>query len=282
MVIGDDCHKGPSEYFPIYSREPAMKTEAQSTIYPGNIVFGKRSLIDQTGEEYKVIFCCKKSGFDYLGQIHIVSSEIKLKVELFNKSYFDMFEAECEDVQTALEFKVLTALLQQESITESFRSIVRPFLSEIRGRRAQVVKKPVEPEPCKDNLSAIYATLNEKYFNGSLSAGIQWSKGSKTPNRRSFSFGSYDPRKNLIRIHPRLKQDFVPMMVLELTVYHEMCHQFHPPFKANGQWRTHHEKFKLKEREFEHYRDAMAWEKNNWIKLLKPSQDEQDLQAIAQ
>ena len=259
-----------------------MKTEAQSTIYPGNIVFGKRSLIDQTGDEYKIIFCCKKNGFDYLGQIHILASETKLKVELFNKSYYERFEAEQDEVHLALEIKVLTALLQQERITETFRSIVRPFLSEIRGRRARVEAKPVEPEAGKDNLPGIYASLNEKYFQGSLSAEIQWSKDSKTPNRRSFSFGSYDPKKNLIRIHPRLKQDFVPMMVLELTVYHEMCHQFHPPFKSNGQWRTHHEKFKLKEREYEHYREAMAWEKNNWIKLLKPSQDEEGLQAIGQ
>jgi predicted SprT family Zn-dependent metalloprotease len=268
--------------FPIYSREPAMKSEAQSTIYPGSIIFGKRSQIDQLGEQYKVIFCCKKGGFDYLGQIQILSGETKLKVELFNKSYFERFEAERDDVQTALEGKVLTALLQQENITESFRSIVRVFLSEIRRRRAQVVTKPVEPEAGKDNLQAIYESLNEKYFNGSLTAEIQWGKDSKTPNRRSFSFGSYDPKKKLIRIHPRLKQDFVPLMVLELTVYHEMCHQLHPPFKSNGQWRTHHEKFKLKEREYEHFRDAMAWEKNNWIKLLKPSQDEQDLKAIAQ
>jgi predicted SprT family Zn-dependent metalloprotease len=281
LVVGDNCREGPSEYFPIYSREPAMKTETQSTIYPGNIIFGKRSLIDQTGEQYKIIFCCKKSGFDYLGQIKILASETKLKVELFNAGYFERFEAEHDEVQLALETKVLTALLQQESITETFRSIVRPFLSDIRRRRAQMVTKPVAPEADKNDLSAIYERLNEQYFNGSLAAEIQWGKDSKTPNRRSFSFGSYDAKKKLIRIHPRLKQDFVPTIVLELTVYHEMCHQFHPPFKSNGQWRTHHEKFKLKEREYEHYREAMAWEKINWIKLLKPAQDEQDIEAIA-
>ena len=71
-----------------------MKIEVQSTIKPGNIIFGKRSQFGQAGEEYKVIFCCKKSGFDYLGQIKIVSSEAKLKVELFNDGYFDRFEAE--------------------------------------------------------------------------------------------------------------------------------------------------------------------------------------------
>lgn len=266
---------------PYYSREPAMKAEVQSTIKLGNIIFGKRSQFDLTGEEYKVIFCCKKSGFDYLGQVKIVSSEAKLKVELFNESFFDRFEAENEDIQSALELKVLTALSQQAKFPETCQSIVRAFISEIRARHAKVVIKTVEPEADKENLPAMYKVLNEKYFNGSLTAEIQWGKDSKTPNRRSFRFGSYDPKKQLIRIHPRLKQSFVPLTVLELTVFHEMCHQFHPPFKSNGQWRTHHEKFKLKEKEYEHYRDAMAWEKLNWVKLLKPTQEENDLQAIA-
>ncbi len=99
---------------------------------------------------------------------------------------------------------------------------------------------------------------------------VEWGKDSKTPNRRSFSFGSYDARKKLIRLHPRLKQEFVPFTVLELTIYHEMCHQFLPPVKRNGAWQTHNKQFKLKEREYRNYREAMAWEKANWAKLLAP------------
>ena len=57
-----------------------------------------------------------------------------------------------------------------------------------------------------------------------------------------------DEFKKVIRVHPRLKQDFVPVHVLELTIYHEMCHQFAPSYKKNGSWQSHHPEFKKKEK----------------------------------
>jgi len=269
-------------FSPLILREPAMKNVQKPNINPGNVIFGKRTQSNENGVHYKVIFCCRKSGFDFLGQIQIVPGDAKLKVELFNESFFERFEADRQEVQTALESKVLTALLRRASVPESCRSIVRAFISEKRAQQTDIAVKNIEPEAEKDNLSAIFENLNNQYFNGKLEAVIQWGKDSKTPNRRSFSFGSYDQKKKMIRIHPRLRQEFVPIIVLELTIYHEMCHQFHPPFKSNGQWRSHHESFRQKEREYGLYRDAMAWEKANWIKLLNPAQDAPTQQALAQ
>ncbi|MCH8157848.1 MAG: hypothetical protein IID18_08905, partial [Nitrospinae bacterium] len=74
-----------------------------------------------------------------------------------------------------------------------------------------------------------------------------------------------------IRIHPRLQQDFVPRSVLELTLYHEMCHQWAPVKRKKGMWRAHHPEFKKKEREYRLYDEAHAWEKENWKKLLGPA-----------
>ncbi len=259
-----------------------MRKDQKSTINTGNVVFGKWSQSEENGARYKIIFCCRKSGFDYLGQIQIIPGEAKLKVELFNESFFERFDAGRGDVQAALESKVLTVLLRRTNIPDSCRSIVRAFLSEKRALKVDIAFKDVDLEMGKDNLEAIYENLNRRYFNGGLSAEIQWGKDRKTPNRRSFSFGSYDLKKKLISIHPRLRQEFVPIIVLELTIYHEMCHQFHPPFNSNGQQRSHHESFKQKEREYSHYREAMAWEKANWIKLLIPAQDASAQQALAQ
>ena len=259
-----------------------MKNEPVSPINPGNVVFSRKSQFEGDGSRYKIIFCCKKSGFDYLGQTLIIPGEAKLKVELFNESFFERFDSEKKDVQTALESKVLTVLLRRANLPESCRSIVRAFISEKRAIKVEAAFKDIEPIEEKDNLAAIYENLNRQYFNGDLNAEIQWGKDSKTPNRRSFSFGSYDPKNKLVRIHPRLRQEFVPMAVLELTIYHEMCHQYHPPFKNNGKWRSHHEKFRQKEREYVNYREAMAWEKANWIKLLIPVQEVPAEKALAQ
>ena len=85
---------------------------------------------------------------------------------------------------------------------------------------------------------------------------------------------TYDENKKLIRLHPRLKQEFVPFYVLELTLYHEMCHQFAPSYKKNGLWQSHHPEFKKKEKEYRNFKDARNWEKNNWHKLLLPANQE--------
>jgi len=90
-------------------------------------------------------------------------------------------------------------------------------------------------------------------------------------NLTSFRFGSYDPEKKLIRIHPRLQQYFVPLSVLELTVYHEMCHQWAPMKRKKGMWVAHHPQFKRKEREYCFYDEALSWEKKNWKKLMGPT-----------
>lgn len=271
-------HERPSA-FPTLYREPAMTDQKTTAINPGSVILGKISQSMNEGTRCKIIFCCRKSGLDYLGQIQIAADEAKLKVEMFNEGFFERFEAEREDVQTALQRKALTVLLRSGSLPDPCRSIVRSFISEHCARHE--AKEP-DKEPTKDDLAAIYENLNRQYFNETLNAEIQWGRDSKTPNRRSFSFGSYDPKKKLIRIHPRLRQEFVPFIVLELTIHHEMCHEFFPPVKRNGQWIAHHERFRRMEREYIHYRAAMAWEKANWVQLLIPAQEAPAGQELAQ
>jgi predicted SprT family Zn-dependent metalloprotease len=150
--------------------------------------------------------------------------------------------------------------------------LVRSFLKECRAQARQAELELVEVPPVDErDLQAIYDRLNQEYFNGKVEAQVEWGKNIKIPNRRSFSFGSYDSKNKLIRVHPRLKQDFVPVSVLELTVHHEMCHQAAPPVRRNGQWQMHHKDFKAKEKEYLHYREAMQWEKKHWIKLMAPA-----------
>ena len=122
-----------------------------------------------------------------------------------------------------LEKKLLSKLLSDRDLSEELKEIVQKILD--RGS----VENSSNQEPKisingKVGLQEMFDRLNTDYFEGKIKADVEWGKKVNKKNLTSFKFGSYDPEKKLIRIHPRLQQDFVPRAVLELTMYHEMCH----------------------------------------------------------
>jgi len=248
---------------------PGLKKQA---VNPGTITLGVPGSFAQAGDVFKKLFRCRKKGHEFLGQVSVDSNAQRVKWEMFNEGYYDLFSCEAVDVQESLQSRLLGQVAQLEHLSEAQRKLVRNFLKDCRAQARQVqLELQEEPPENPRDLQEIFDRLNEEYFNGKVKAQVEWGKNIKVPNRRSFSFGSYDSKNQLIRIHPRLKQEFVPVNVLELTVYHEMCHQAVPPVRRNGQWQTHHKDFKAKEKEFRFYREAMQWEKKHWIKLMAPA-----------
>ena len=242
------------------------------TVKPGNVVLGEGRF--SGADAYRALFRVKKSGFEYLGQVNVGLGEDGVRLEMFNDHYFELFECEPEQVTGALERLVLNAVLGRDILNDRFRDVIHTRLEEsILQPLAAPAEEEEETEDPRD-LNAILDRLNREYFGGQVDASIEWGKDTKISNRRSVRFGSYDSKKKLIRIHPRLKQEFVPVCVLELTVYHEMCHQAVPPVRRNGQWSSHSREFKRKEKEYKHYREAMRWEKKHWAKLLAPAESE--------
>lgn len=251
------------------SSMPALKKQS---VNPGTITLGAPSAFASAEKVFKNIFRCRKKGQEFLGQVSIDSNSQRVKWEIFNEGYYDLFPHEMSDVQESLQGRLLGQVAQLELLPESHRTLVRGFLKECRAQARQAELEFVELPPVDErDLQAIYDRLNQEYFDGKVEAQIEWGKNVKVPNRRSFRFGSYDSKNKLIRVHPRLKQEFVPVNVLELTVHHEMCHQAAPPVRRNGQWQTHHKDFKAKEKEYIQYREAMQWEKKHWIKLMAPA-----------
>ena len=250
---------------------PGLKKQ---TVNPGAITLGVPHSFALAGEEFKNIFRCRKKGQEYLGQVSVDSKTQLVKWEIFNAGYYDLFPFETETVQETLQMRLLGQVAQLAHLPEAHRTLVRSFLKECRAQARQAELEFEEAPPVDErDLQGIFDRLNEEYFQGKMTASVEWGKNINVPNRRSFSFGSYDPKANRIRIHPRLKQEFVPVTVLELTVYHEMCHEAVPPVRRNGQWQMHHQDFKSKEKEFQHYREAMQWEKKHWIKLMAPASE---------
>lgn len=203
-----------------------------------------------------------------MGQIRFQGDGRAPKLEMFNESYFLQFDAARGRVLNALADKIFAEMAENENVADEFRRVVASFLQN-RSRPAAILPASLEDKEGID-LDRIFDRLNREYFGGRIEARMLWGRDSKSRNRREVRFGSYDASAKLIRVHPRLNQDFVPLSVIELTVYHEMCHQWKPPIRKGGMWWQHHSEFKKKEKEYRYYREARQWEKKHWKKLLQP------------
>ena len=217
------------------------------------------------------MFTLKKSGMDYVGQVRVRPGDPAVRIEVFNESYFEEFDQPESAVLDNLARKVLKQVTKDKDLPEGVKTLIGEYFEE-QEMKEDEEESIVELVDERD-LGKIFERLNQEYFNNRIQAEIRWGRDVKSHNKSGFRYGSYDEGKKLIRVHPRLKQDFVPQCVLKLTVYHEMCHQFAPSYKRNGTWQSHHPEFKKKEREFKDFKDARNWEKHNWHRLLLPSTD---------
>lgn len=242
-----------------------------SHLQQGALSFGKGMEKSGPARVLTMVFRCRKKGIDYMGQIRVEKEKPEFKVEIFNENYFSHFEAGKNEVLDSLETIILRRLVGQGEIPPGYEPLIRSFLEEkVRPSFPVASEEGRERNGSGSDLQEIFDRLNMEYFAGGIQAVVGWGRDSQTPNRSAIRFGSYDIAKKMIRIHPRLNQDFVPHYVLELTVYHEMCHQWAPSHKKNGTWRDHHPDFKKKEKEYRFFQEARRWEKQNWKKLLQP------------
>lgn len=266
-------------------------------IQPGALSFGQGVEKNHPAVVYTRVFRCRKNGFDYLGQVQIEQDGPRVRLEIFNENYFGHFEDEKNTVLSFLKAVLLSRLMKDGDFPSGYKSLilsflkpkVRPKVEAFPAKESEHCISTIPPHPslslggCSPegrievrrsangfDLKEIFDRLNAEYFDNKIQAEIGWGRDSKKKNRSGFRFGSYDRVKKQIRLHPRLNQEFVPFTVVELTVYHEMCHQWAPSFKRNGTWRDHHPEFKAKEKEYRFYQEARFWEKQNWKKFLQP------------
>jgi predicted metal-dependent hydrolase len=125
------------------------------------------------------------------------------------------------------------------------------------------------------DLHEICRDINQRYFQGRADVHITWGRSHVQTHRktraarRSIKLGSYTSRERLIRVHPALDAAFVPRFFVEYIVYHEMLHHVLPPTLSNGRRDLHGPEFQRRERKFEQYQAALAWERENLDRLLR-------------
>jgi hypothetical protein len=152
---------------------------------------------------------------------------------------------------------------------------VRRFMNE-NLHRVRKVKRPLPPLQTRGrshDLQVIYDRLNRQFFDGRLKVPLTWGRGGGRARRGALTFGSYDPVLGLIRIHPVLDRVDVPLYFVESVVYHEMLHD-HLGGVPDGAGRTvyHSRAFREAEAHYPRYREALAWEKENLLRLVRASQ----------
>jgi hypothetical protein len=150
--------------------------------------------------------------------------------------------------------------------------IVRRFMNENLHR----VRKNTRPLPPLrtagrfHDLRQLRDRLVGRFFENGFDAPLTWGRGCGRSRRGRLTFGSYDPVLGIIRIHPVLDRQDVPLYFIESVVYHEMLHHALGGVQdAAGRTIYHSQVFRSAEARFPWHRQALAWEKANLPRLLR-------------
>lgn len=150
------------------------------------------------------------------------------------------------------------------------RKVKTPLLREFIKRNAKGFKRnsskkiTVKTHGRYYNLRNIYDSVNKRYFENSLSCPITWGMKSSRYCVKKRTLGSYSRHINIIRINPLLDRKIVPRYFIAFVVYHEMLHADMGVEEKDGRRSVHSREFRKRERMFEEYERAIAWEKK-WI-----------------
>lgn len=179
----------------------------------------------------------------------------------------------------------VAAFLQSErrgpTRLRALRTIREHFAAQTPGPRERSKRRPkLRPAGEIYDLREMRDAVNRAYFGGELEVAITWGRalpgqlGPWRPARRrrrrcgfSIQLGSYEERRQLVRIHRCLDRVDVPRFVVESVVYHEMLHAAVPPVVRNGRRSIHTPEFKRRERLFRHHRPAARWIDDNLERL---------------
>jgi len=112
------------------------------------------------------------------------------------------------------------------------------------------------------DLIKIFDSLNSKYFNNEVYAGICWRTIRLGKERVTLGVCSTDER--VIRINACLKDPRIPLWYVKYIVFHEMIHALQGPLDE-----PHGPEFYAIEQEYPDFEKAIAFEEKKLHKILE-------------
>lgn len=147
----------------------------------------------------------------------------------------------------------------RKGATPLLREFIRQNSKEIKKRAGRKIS--IKTAGKHYDLRDIFEAINNKYFHDRLDCPISWGTWKRGYAVRKRTLGSYNSRSNIIRINPLLDKPAVPPYFIEYVVYHEMLHADLGVELKNKRRTVHSGEFRRREKLFEDYERAAAWEK---------------------
>lgn len=123
------------------------------------------------------------------------------------------------------------------------------------------------------DLTPLFEELNATYFGGRVQAKLGFMRA--VPQKRgrpnSLRLGTYSPETGIIRLHPALEAEKVPLFVVRAVLFHEMAHALQPGLHQApvGKRRAVHDRaFKSELSRFPETESADLWIKTHLRELL--------------
>ena len=183
-----------------------------------------------------------------------------------------------QDVSRAEEWLLawLDAALRERSLDAETRAAFRAWLDE--GLR----EHPRPPRPARIDLRSrthdlrvladeVLADSFAEVFGRERPAPlVSWGRRTPSRSRRSLRLGSYDARRDLVRIHPVLDDERVPAWFVRAILFHEFLHAELPTQRdASGRLRHHTPEFRAREEAYPDHERAREWERRNIGMLIR-------------
>lgn len=172
----------------------------------------------------------------------------------------DVLEGAPAPVQEALAY-ILIAKLYRKPIPRKYNHRYRLFVNRADIRRKALLLRQIRGRKQISSargrvhdLEEIFRDLNGQFFDGLLAQPrLSWS-----PRNSRRMLGHWDPAHNAIVISRILDSSKTPRFLVEYILYHEMLHLRYPAEYRSQRRCVHTRAFKVDERKFPRYDEAVA------------------------
>ncbi len=118
----------------------------------------------------------------------------------------------------------------------------------------------LKSEGAHHDLAALNSAVILEHFDEDARAEISWGRwGRPHARQQAVRLGSYDARRDLIRVHPVLDQHGVPGWVVKFIIFHEVLHRVVPSQRAGDRFIHHGAAFQAREAAHPDFERFQAW-----------------------